>query len=143
MRAGAAWNRNGPVPDPIVLAGADPRLESEIQVVRDDLLHFRAPPDGGRVALYGRYLDLSPGTFRIELSFSVSERTPDPVTIELCHSRASAVLYARTCFEWALVPGLIRISQVFARGVKGLEVRLIVPPGFAGATRQLSVVQLG
>lgn len=128
--------------DPIVLAGSDPGLESEVEVGRDDGLHFRAPPDGGRVALYGPYLDLPPGTFRIELRFSVSDRTPGPVTIELCHGGASAVLYARTCFEWELGPGLIRIAQAFERGVEGLEVRLIVPPGFAGAIWQLSVVQL-
>ena len=128
--------------DMLVLAGSDPRLESEVEVGRDDCLHFRAPPDGGRVALYGPYLDLPPGTFRIELEFSVSERASGPVTIELCHSGASAQLYARTCFEWELGPGLIRISYPFERGVKGLELRLIVPPGFAGAVRQLSVVQL-
>jgi hypothetical protein len=130
------------MPDPIVLAGSDPRLESEVETGRDDCLHFRAPPDGGRVALYGPYIDLPPGTFRIELGFKVSERTPGPVTIELRHRGASAMLYTRTCFEWELGPGLIRISHPFEHGVEGLEVRLVVPPGFAGAIRQLSVAQL-
>lgn len=127
---------------PIVLAGSDPRLESEAEVGRDDFLHFRAPPDGGRVALYGPYLDLPPGSFRIELTFSVRERTSGSVKIELCQGGASVVLYARTCFEWELGPGLIQIAQAFERGVEGLEVRLVVPPGFAGAIKQLSVTQL-
>ena len=128
--------------DTLVLAGSNPRLESEVEVGRDDCLHFRAPPDVGRVALYGPYLDLPPGTFRIELEFKVGERTPGAVTIELRHRAASVVLYSRTCFEWELERGLIRISHPFDHRVEGLEARLIVPPGFAGAIRQLSVIQL-
>ena len=128
--------------DLIVLAGSDPRLESEAESGRDHFLHFSAPPDGGRVALYGPYLDLPPGNFRVELAFSVTKRTPGPVKIELCHRGASVILYRRTCFDWELGPGLIQIAQSFERGVEGLEVRLMVPPGFAGAIHQLSVVQL-
>ena len=131
-----------PMRDFIVLAGSDPRLESEAESGRDQFLHFAAPLDGSRVALYGPYLDLPPGNFRIELAFSVSKRTPGLVKIELCHRGASVMLYRRTCFDWELGPGLIQITQSFEQGVEGLEVRMIVPPGFAGAIHQLSVVQL-
>ena len=140
LRATATCNHNTTMYDPLVLAGSDPRLESEVEVGRDECLHFRVPPDDrNRVAMYGPYLDLPPGTFRIELEFSVSERASGPVTIELCHSGARVRLYDRPCFEWELARGFIRISYPFEQAVENLEVRLRVPNGFAGSVRQLSI----
>lgn len=128
--------------DLTVYSGADPRLESEILTHRDNVLHFLAPADGARVALYGPYIDLPPGLFRIELDFTVKERAPGQVTLELCRSGASVKIYTRTCFDWELEAGRIRLCIPFDDGVEGLEIRLIVPANFSGAIRQLSFARL-
>ena len=126
------------VGDAIIFLGSDPRLELEIAIGRDDALHFKAPADGRRVALYGPYITLPPGHFRLELTFAVDELAPGEVTIELCHTQARQKVYVRSCFPWELTAGLIRVSYPFTEGVRELEVRLIVPPGFSGSIKQLS-----
>lgn len=125
--------------DPIVISGGDPRLESEIEVTRDGLLHFRAPAEGARVAVYGPYVTLPAGEYRIELSFAVAERTPGDVIVELCRQKARTRLYARRCFPWELDRELIRIAYPFGQPVEDLEVRLIVPAGCAGSITQLTI----
>jgi hypothetical protein len=124
----------------IVIRGSDPRLKSEFEVRRDDALHFRVPADGERIALYGPYIPLSPGEFRLELMFAITDRTPGKVTIELCHKQAEVKFYVRRCFSWELDAGLIRISYPFKTDVDDLEVRLIVPASFAGSIQQLSIL---
>ena len=61
--------------DAIVLSGADPRLESEIEAGRDSALHVKsaAKADQGidQYALYGPYIALPPGHYRIELALTV------------------------------------------------------------------------
>jgi hypothetical protein len=127
------------VMDPLVFPGSDPRLESEIEVARDDALHFRAPADGARVAVYGPYASLPAGEYRIELSLAVSEATPGDVVIELSRQKARAKMYARRCFSWELDRGLIQISYPFNQPVEDLEVRLIVPAGCTGSIAQLRI----
>ncbi len=124
--------------DTIIFVGSDPRLESEIAVGRDNALHFRCPADGSRVALYGPYVTLPPGHFRIELAFTVDKLAPGIVAVELCYSQARQQLYSRFCFPWELAAGLIRISYHFTESINELEVRLIVPPEFSGSIKQLS-----
>ena len=132
--------------DAIVLSGADPRLESEIETGRDSALHFRsaAKVDQGvdQYAVYGPYIGLPTGRYRIELELSVDARATGRVGIELCHSGARVRLYDRPCFEWELSRGLIRVSYPFEQPVENLEVRLRVPSGFAGSIRQLSFLRL-
>ena len=125
--------------DAIVISGADPRLESEIETGRDDALHFRSAADGEHYAFYGPYLALPAGRYRIELGLTVDARATGRVAIELCHSGARVRLYDRPCFEWELARGFIRISYPFEQAVENLEVRLRVPNGFAGSVRQLSI----
>jgi hypothetical protein len=125
--------------DAIVISGADPRLESEIETGRDDALHFRSAADGEHYAVYGPYLALPAGRYRIELGLTVDARATGRVAIELCHSGARVRLYDRPCFEWELARGFIRISYPFEQAVENLEVRLRVPNGFAGSVRQLSI----
>lgn len=125
--------------DVVVFSGADRRLESEIEVGRDDALHFRAPADGAKVAVYGPYVALPPGEFRIELTFAIEQRAPGDVIIELCLQKARVKLYVRRCFPWELDNGLVRISYPFSQGVEDFEVRLIVPADFAGSIKQLSI----
>ena len=125
--------------DAIVISGADPRLESEIETGRDDALHFRSAADGEHYAVYGPYLALPAGRYRIELGLTVDARATGKVAIELCHSGARVRLYDRPCFEWELARGFIRISYPFEQAVENLEVRLRVPNGFAGSVRQLSI----
>lgn len=125
--------------DPIVLPGGDPRLESEIEVTRNGALHFRAPADGARVAVYGPYVTLPAGEYRIELSLAVEERTSGDMIVELCRQKARVRMYARRCFPWELDRGLIRISYPFGQSVEDLEIRLIVPAGFAGSITQLAI----
>ena len=96
--------------DAIVISGADPRLESEIETGRDDALHFRSAADGEHYAVYGPYLALPAGRYRIELGLTVDARATGRVAIELCHSGARVRLYDRPCFEWELARGFIRIS---------------------------------
>lgn len=122
----------------IAISGSDPRLESEIEIGREEALHFRAPADRERYALYGPYLSLPAGRYRIELIFTVEVRTAGKVAIELCHSGARMRLYQRHCFEWELTSGLIRVSYPFEQAIENLEVRLLVPAGFAGSIRNLS-----
>jgi len=124
--------------DAIVLLGADPRLESEIETGRDSALHFRSASDVDQYAVYGPYLALPTGRYRIELELTVDARATGRVGIELCHSGARVRLYDRPCFEWELARGVIRVSYPFEQPVENLEVRLRVPGGFAGAIRQLS-----
>ena len=128
--------------DAIVISGADPRLESEIETGRDDALHFRSAADGEHYAVYGPYLALPAGRYRIELGLTVDARATGRVAIELCHSGARVRLYDRPCFEWELARGLIRVSYPFEQPVENLEVRLRVPGGFAGSIRQLSFERL-
>ena len=125
--------------DAIVISGADPRRESEIETGRDDALHFRSAADGEHYAVYGPYLALPAGRYRIELGLTVDARATGRVAIELCHSGARVRLYDRPCFEWELARGFIRISYPFEQAVENLEVRLRVPNGFAGSVRQLSI----
>ncbi len=124
--------------DTIIFLGCDPKLESEIPVRRDKALHFRCPADGSRVALYGPYVTLPPGHFRIELAFAVDAAASGAVTIELCHRQTRQQLYSRRCFPWELAAGAIRISYLFPEGVEQLEVRLTVPPEFSGSIEKLS-----
>ena len=128
--------------DAIVISGADPRLESEIETGRDDALHFRSAADGEHYAVYGPYLALPAGRYRIELGLTVDARATGRVAIELCHSGARVRLYDRPCFEWELARGVIRVSYPFEQPVENLEVRLRVPGGFAGSIRQLSFQRL-
>lgn len=132
--------------DALVLSGADPRLESEIEAGRDSALHVKsaAKADQGidQYALYGPYIALPPGHYRIELALTVDARATGRVGIELCHSGARVRLYDRPCFEWELARGLIRVSYPFEHPVENLEVRLRVPSGFAGSIRQLSFERL-
>ena len=128
--------------DAIVISGSDPRLESEIETDRDNALHFQATADGEHYALYGPYVALARGRYRIELELTVEARATGRVAIELCHSGARVRLYDRPCFEWELTGGLIRISYPFEKAVEKLEVRLRVPKGFAGSIRQLSFRRL-
>ena len=124
--------------DATTFLGSDPKLELEVEIGRSDALHFKAPANGRRIALYGPYITLPPGHFQFELAFAIDERTSGEVTIELCHKQAKTKLYSRNCFAWELDAGLIRISYPFTEGVEGLEVRLIVPAGFAASIKQLS-----
>lgn len=128
--------------DAIVLLGADPRLESEIETGRDSALHFKAVSDFDRYAVYGPYLALPTGRYRIELGLTVHARATGRVGIELCHSGARVRLYDRACFEWELTRGVVRVSYPFEQPVENLEVRLRVPGGFAGSIRQLSFQRL-
>ena len=132
--------------DAIVLSGADPRLESEIETGRDSALHFRSAADVDRgvdqYAVYGPYLALPAGRYRIELELTVDARATGKVGVELCHSGARVRLYDRTCFEWELARGVVRVSYPFEQPVENLEVRLRVPGGFAGSIRQLSFQRL-
>lgn len=129
------------IEDAIIFLGSDNRLESEVETGRNDGLKFAAPASGGRVALYGPYVTLSPGHFRIELAFEIYARGPGDVKIELCHNQSRTRVYARSCFPWELDAGLIRISYSFSKGVENLEVRLIVPAGFSGKIKQLSIAK--
>ena len=138
----ATKNPESDKPTQIVIVGSDSRLESEIELKRDDALHFRAPADGSRRALYGPYLRLPAGHFEIQLTFVIQERTPGQVNIELCHKQGRRQLYLRYCFEWELEAGLIRISYPFEESVEDLEVRLTVPPGFSGSIKQLSFTSI-
>ena len=128
--------------DTLMIAGADPRLESEIETSRDSALHFRAAADVDQYAVYGPYLALPTGRYRIELGLTVEARATGRVGIELCHSGARVRLYDRPCFEWELARGVIRVSYPFEQPVENLEVRLRVPSGFAGSIRQLSLQRL-
>jgi len=123
----------------ITILGSDSRLESEIESGRDEALHFKAPAAQSKLALYGPYATLPPGHFRIELQFSISERSSGDISIELVHRRAAALLYTRTVFSWEVDRGLIRISYPFEEAVQDLEVRLRVPPNCAGSIKQLSI----
>lgn len=125
--------------DPMVFAGGDPRLESEIEVLRDGALHFRAPAEGARVAVYGPYVTMPAGEYRIELSLAVKERTAGDMIVELCRQKARVKMYVRRCFPWELDRGLIRIAYPFAQTVEDLEVRLIVPAGCAGSITRLAI----
>src|SRR5258708_3946264 len=100
-------------PTQITILGSDACLESEIELKRDDALHFRASADGSRRALYGPYIGLPAGHFEIQLTFIVKERTPGQVNIELCHKQGRLQLYLRYCFEWELEAGLVKISYPF------------------------------
>jgi len=128
--------------DTIVLSGADPRLQSEIEIRRDKVLHFKSAADVDQYAVYGPYLALPTGRYRIELELTVEARAPGRVGIELCHSGARVRLYDRPCFEWELERGVIRVSYPFEQPVENLEVRLRVPGNFAGSIRQLSFQRL-
>ena len=125
--------------DAIVISGADRRLESEIETGRDNELHFKSAADVDRYAVYGPYLALPKGRYRIELALTVDARAAGMPRIELCHSGARVRLYDRPCFEWELARGVIRVSYPFEQPVENLEVRLRVPNGFAGSIRQLSL----
>lgn len=133
---------NGTKMDAILLSGADPRLESEIETGRDSALHFRSAAAVDQYAVYGPYLSLPMGRYRIELELAVDARATGRVGIELCHSGARVRLYDRPCFEWELARGVIRVSYPFEQPVENLEVRLRVPGGFAGSIRQLSFQRL-
>jgi hypothetical protein len=128
--------------DAIVLTGADTRLESEIETGRDKELHFKSASDVDQYAVYGPYITLPTGRYRIELELAVAGRATGRVGIELCHSGARIRLYDRPCFEWELARGVIRVSYPFEQPVENLEVRLRVPGGFAGSIRQLSFQRL-
>ncbi len=128
--------------DAIVISGADPRLESEIETARDAALHFRAAAEGEHYAVYGPYVALPTGRYRIELGLTVDARATGSVAIELCHSGARVRLYDRPCFEWELARGFVRVSYPFEQPVENLEVRLRVPSGFAGSIRQLSFLRM-
>jgi hypothetical protein len=125
---------------PVVIAGSDPRLESEIETGRDEGLHFSAPAGGSRLAVYGPYASLPAGRYRIELRFVVVERAPGDVEVELCQELGERCLYRRRCFGWELRDGLIRVSYPFDESVGDLEVRLRVPANFAGVIRELTIV---
>jgi hypothetical protein len=127
----------------IVISGSDPRLQSEIETGREEALHFVTPADGEHYALYGPYVSLPAGRYRIELTATIEARTTGKVAIELCHSGARVCLYRRHCFEWELTSGLIRVSYPFEQVVENLEVRLRVPAGFAGSVKSLSFQRLG
>jgi hypothetical protein len=126
----------------IVISGSDPRLDSEIETARDNALHFKAAADGEHYAVYGPYIALPTGRYRIELELTVDSGATGSAAIELCHSGAHVRLYDRPCFEWELARGLIRISYPFEQPVENLEVRLRVSNGFAGSVRQLSFQRL-
>jgi hypothetical protein len=126
----------------IVITGADPRLNSEFEVGRSETLLFRAPFDSQCVALFGPHIDLPAGHYRFELDFEVQERTPGRVVVELCNKFARKKFYVRPCLAWELDEGRIRISFGFGDAVTGLELRLIVPPGFAGAVKSLRISPL-
>lgn len=128
--------------DAIVISGSDPRLQSEIETARDEALHFRAAADGEQYAVYGPYITLPTGRYRIELGLTVEARATGTVAIELCHSGARVRLYDRPCFEWELARGFVGVSYPFEQPVEYLEVRLRVPSGFAGSVRHLSFQRL-
>src|SRR5436309_659784 len=106
--------------DAIVIFGADPRLESEIETGRDNGLHFKSAGDGEHYAVYGPYIALPTGRYRIELELTVDARVTGRVGIELCHSGARVRLYDRPCFEWELARGVIRVSYPFEQPVENL-----------------------
>jgi hypothetical protein len=121
------------------IAGSDRRLESEIEVGRNNRLCFSAPPGLRRVALYGPGVDLPAGLYRFELKFHVEQRADGAFTIELCDLAARRKHYVRPCFDWELEAGCIRLSYPFDQAVENLEVRLIVPGGCVGSIGQLEI----
>ena len=75
--------------DAIVISGADPRLESEIETGRDDALHFRSAADGEHYAVYGPYLALPAGRYRIELGLTVDARATGSAACTLVSTPAN------------------------------------------------------
>jgi hypothetical protein len=125
--------------EPMLIAGSDGRLESEIGAGRDEVLHFKAPETESRLAVYGPYASLPAGRYRLELQFSLSERASGEISVELCHRKAALTIYRRPVFAWEVERGFIRISYPFEQPVQDLELRLRVPPHCEGSIRQLSI----
>jgi len=130
--------------DPIVISATDPRLMSMAGTKEGGLLQIKAPGDPGshHYALYGPYLDLPKGNYRAELEMAVSVPNADGVTIDVCCGRGQVVLNSRPCTVEEISGGLIRIEFSVTQRFDDLEIRLLVPGGFSGTVKQLSLLML-
>jgi len=129
----------GSSPDAIVFAGSDPRLQSVIGTRRGDEIEFEVPAGLPQRILFGPYIPVSPGRYRIELAIAVRRTAPGQMIVDLCHHRGNRELYSRPCLADELRSGLIGISYAMDKNIEDLEVRLTAPAGFAGSVRSLSI----
>lgn len=133
--------------DPLVLPATDPRLQSQIGIKEDGLLHIDAPGHEGdrHFGLFGPYLELPKGDFRAELQLVA--RAPPPkggtIIIDVCRDAGQLTLCSRECSDDEIAGVSIRVDFSIAPRVKDLEIRLNVPGGFSGSIKQLSIRALG
>ncbi|WP_296340624.1 hypothetical protein [Reyranella sp.] len=127
---------------PLVIAGSDPRLQSEYGTRDKNLLRISGIPDHGRRILFGPHISLPPGLFRFELSFDLEARGSGMVTVDLTRAGGHRDFYLRRCFEWELQRGLIRISHHLLQATDRFELRLYAGVGLGMAVKQLTVFRL-
>jgi ubiquinone/menaquinone biosynthesis C-methylase UbiE len=130
--------------DPIVISASDPRLMSQIGTKEGAFLNVEAP--GGRrhrhFAVFGPYLNLPKGNYRAEFKLAAKEPWLEGTTFDVCCSRGKVELYSRRCTADEMATGYIRGEFSLTQGVEDLEVRLLVPGGFAGSIEHLSLLAL-
>jgi hypothetical protein len=126
-------------PGVLTIDGKDETLRSELCSARTDSLHFRAPADRRRYALYGPYLPLPAGCYKFDLFARIGQKYGESVRVDLCHKKGGLILYSRPCFSWELGAERIHISYSLLTDIDDFEFRLSVSMGVSGSIYRLVI----
>jgi 2-polyprenyl-3-methyl-5-hydroxy-6-metoxy-1,4-benzoquinol methylase len=129
--------------EPIVMQGDDTRLGTVIGTKGDGAIKvaYDAAPDARGYALYGPYLPLTAGTYDVTIELDPGASAVENAHVDAVAESGTLDLGGRTVAASEIAAGTIRHTVELKRLAYGAEIRLLVPGGFAGAIRRVTIVE--
>lgn len=129
--------------EPIVLQGDDTRLGTVIGTKGDGAIKvaYDAAPDARGYALYGPYLPLTAGTYDVTIELDPGASAVENAHVDAVAESGTLDLGGRTVAASEIAAGTIRHTIELKRLAYGAEIRLLVPGGFAGAIRRVTIAE--
>jgi hypothetical protein len=119
-------------------------MRSQVGGSSGGLLEINAPGDASNryFGLFGPYVNLGEGRYRVVLKLSVNKPHPDGVEFDICCDGGAIQLSSRHCTPADFGAGLICGEISVSKRITDLEVRLNVRGGFVGTVERVSIIPL-
>jgi 2-polyprenyl-3-methyl-5-hydroxy-6-metoxy-1,4-benzoquinol methylase len=125
----------------LVFHAADPRLSSQCGSRSGDTFEISNEGSSDAYGLFGPYVTLPTGKFRLDLDLLATAEFAGNVTFDIC-CNGGQVLYSDQLAYAKLQDGKVQVDFAVEKRAEDLEVRLLVPGGFRGRFHQLSLLSL-
>ena len=109
----------------------------------DGAIHiaFDAPPEAREYAIYGPYVPLAAGAYDIAIDLDPGASAVEGAHVDAVAESGTLNLGGRTVPASEFAAGTIRYTIELKRPTLGVETRLLVPGGFRGAIRRVTITE--